>query len=48
MGRLLATVPSSILEKGKAIATAYRDQSVVGSDENLGYDESRDQLKGLL
>lgn len=47
-GRLLATVPSNILEKGKAIATAYRDQSAPSSDESIGFDESPDDLKGLL
>jgi len=46
--RLLATVPSNILEKGKAIATAYRDQSTPTNDDNIGFDESTDELKGLL
>lgn len=48
IGRLLATVPSNILEKGKAIATAYRDQSTSSNDDNVGFDESPDELKGLL
>lgn len=48
LGRLLATVPSTILEKGKAIASAYRDQSTSMSDDNVGVDESSDELKGLL
>lgn len=47
LGRLLATVPSNILEKGKAIATAYRDKST-SNDDNVGFDESPDELKGLL
>ncbi|KAG0592372.1 hypothetical protein KC19_1G246500 [Ceratodon purpureus] len=48
LDKLLATVPSNILEKGKAIATAYRDQSTTTSDDNLGSDETIDELKGLL
>ena len=48
VGRLLATVPSNILEKGKAIATAYRDRSTILNDGSLGSDESPDDLKGLL
>lgn len=46
--KLLATVPPTILEKGKAIASAYRDQSTSMSDDNVGVDESPDELKGLL
>lgn len=46
--RLLATVPENILEKGKAVATAYREQSTPSNDDALGFDESPDQLKGLL
>ncbi len=48
IGRLLATVPSNILEKGKEIASAYRDQSAPSSDDNIGFGEGPDELKGLL
>ncbi len=50
--RLLATVPSPVLEKGKAIATAYMDQSATFDEANPDFTVIQggdsELLKGLL
>ncbi|CAM6051847.1 unnamed protein product [Sphagnum compactum] len=52
LDRLLATVPSPVLEKGKAIATAYMDQSATFDEANPDFTVIQggdsELLKGLL